>query len=129
MKKDTRLVIIGSVAIDSVETPFGKRDDILGGSATYSGISASFFNKNTAIVAVVGRDFPDKYREALAKRGVNIDGLETADGKTFRWKGNYAYDLNAPVTVYTHLNVFSDFKPKIPRGMETAPYLFLANID
>jgi len=126
---DKRILIIGSVAIDSIETPFGKRNSILGGSATYSSISASFFNKDVNIVAVVGRDFPKAHTSLLARRGIGLDGLEVADGKTFRWKGNYRYDLNSPRTIYTHLNVFKDFKPFVPAGLRNCPYVFLANID
>lgn len=130
MAKDNRILIIGSVAIDSIETPFGKKDDILGGSATFSSISASFFNKTVGIVAVIGKDFPPEYINVLKKRGVNLKGLEVKDdGLTFRWKGDYLKDMESPETLYTHLNVFADFKPKIPKEHKSSPYLFLANID
>jgi len=122
------LLVVGSVAIDSVETPFGKRKEVLGGSATFFSISASFFTK-VNLVAVIGRDFPDRYIRLLKGRGVPLDGLESGKGRTFRWKGKYEYDLNAAHTIYTKLNVFKDFSPKIPEAYRKTPYLFLANID
>lgn len=129
MASDNRILIIGSVAIDSIATPFGKHDSILGGSATYSSVSASFFNRNAGIVAVIGKDFPKHYHTVFKKRCVNTEGLTVEDGKTFKWKGNYTYDLHSPITVYTHLNVFKDFDPVVPPDQKPAPYLFLANID
>lgn len=122
------LLVVGSVAIDSVETPFGKREEVLGGSATYFSISASFFT-NVKLVAVIGHDFPKKYITQLKSREISLDGLEVGKGKTFRWKGNYEYDLNKANTIYTKLNVFKDFSPKIPCAYKKTPYLFLANID
>lgn len=122
------IVVVGSVAIDSIKTPFGKRDNILGGSATYFSMAASFFNK-VNIVAVVGADFPKKYLSLFKNRNINIDGLTIAKGNTFRWKGSYNYDLNTVNTVYTHLNVFKDFKPRIPERLKGTRFLFLANID
>ncbi len=123
------ITIIGSVAQDSVSTPFGKRDNVLGGSATFSSISASHFQKHVGIVSVVGQDFPKKYLNLLEKHNVDLSGLKIEKGKTFKWKGDYNFDLNSPKTVYTHLNVFSDFKPEIPDSYKNAKYLFLANID
>ncbi len=122
------LLVVGSVAIDSVETPFGKREEVLGGSAIYFSISASFFT-NVKLVAVIGRDFPKQYISRLKSRGVSLEGLEVSKGKTFRWKGKYEYDLNKANTIYTKLNVFKDFSPKIPYAYKKTPYLFLANID
>lgn len=122
------LLVVGSVAIDSVKTPFGKRKEILGGSATYFSISASFFTK-VKLVAVVGRDFPNSYIRLLKNKGISLDGLESRKGKTFRWKGKYEYDLNTAHTIYTKLNVFKDFSPRIPEAYRKTPYLFLANID
>lgn len=122
------ILVVGSVALDSIETPFGKRDETLGGSATYFSIAASFFNK-VNIVAVVGRDFPKSYINLFKKRNIGIHGLEIAQGNTFRWKGNYSYDLNTANTIYTHLNVFKDFRPRIPNKLKNCKYLFLANID
>lgn len=122
------ILVVGSVALDSVETPFGKRDNILGGSATFFSFSASFFNK-VDMVAVVGSDFPQNALDLFRKRRIGIDGLEKADGNTFRWKGKYDFDLNTAHTIYTHLNVFERFKPVIPEHLRKSDYVFLANID
>ena len=122
------ILVVGSVALDSLKTPFGKRDSILGGSATYFSVAASFFNK-VNVVAVVGRDFPKKYFSLLHARDIGTDGLHIASGKTFRWKGWYDYDLNTAHTIYTHLNVFKDFDPIVPEHLRKSPYVFLANID
>ena len=122
------LLVVGSVAIDSVETPFGKKDEVLGGSATYFSYSASFFSP-VKLVAVVGNDFPRRHIRILKQRGIDLDGLEIKQGKTFRWKGKYGYDLGDVETVYTKLNLFSSFAPHIPRHYKKSPYLFLANID
>jgi len=102
------ILVVGSVAIDSVKTPFGKRENLLGGSATYFSIAASFFNR-VDIVATVGEDFPKRYIALFKKRGIGLDGLNIAKGKTFRWKGEYDYDLNTATTIATHLNVFKKF--------------------
>ncbi|MBN2453074.1 MAG: bifunctional hydroxymethylpyrimidine kinase/phosphomethylpyrimidine kinase [Candidatus Omnitrophica bacterium] len=122
------ILVVGSVALDSVETPFGKKKEILGGSATFFSITASFFNK-VNIVAAVGEDFPKKYVTLLKSRSVGIDGLTVSKGKTFRWVGRYDYDLNTAHTIATHLNVFKDFNPHIPRHLRQPEFLFLANID
>jgi len=122
------LLVVGSIAIDSVETPFGKRAEVLGGSAVYFSISSSFFT-DVNIVGVVGTDFPVKYIRLLQQKGINTDGLEIQQGKTFRWKGAYGHDLNNANTLFTGLNVFKNFLPKIPRELKKIPYLFLANID
>lgn len=122
------LLVVGSVALDSVKTPFGEEKDVLGGSATYFSISASFFNK-VNLVAVVGEDFPDKYIKLLNSFPINIDALEQIPGKTFRWRGEYNYDLNEAHTLDTQLNVFADFNPKIPESYKESKYVFLANID
>jgi len=122
------ILVVGSVALDSVETPFGKREEALGGSATYFSVAASFFDK-VNLVATVGEDFPERYIALFKNRGIGIDGLVTAKGKTFRWKGKYDYDLNTAHTIYTHLNVFEHFKPVIPKHFKKSPLLFLANID
>lgn len=122
------MLIVGSVATDTVKTPFGKREDILGGSATFSSISASFFTR-PHIVAVVGEDFPKKYISLFKSRGIGTEGIEIAKGKTFHWEGYYDYDLNVAHTVHTHLNVFKDFNPNVPQRLRHSRFVFLANID
>ncbi len=122
------ILVIGSVAFDSVETPFGRGDDVLGGSATYFSASASFFT-GVQLVAVVGEDFPEEPRQFLSSRGVDLSGLQTCPGETFRWKGRYGYDLNEAQTLETHLNVFETFHPQLPESYRQAKYVFLANID
>ncbi|MDH3453952.1 MAG: PfkB family carbohydrate kinase [Desulfuromonadales bacterium] len=122
------ILVIGSVAFDSVETPFGRGDDVLGGSATYFSTSASFFT-GVQLVAVVGEDFPEEPRHFLTSRGVDLTGLQTSPGQTFRWKGRYGYDLSEAHTLETHLNVFETFHPQLPESYRQAQYVFLANID
>ena len=122
------ILVVGSVALDSVETPFGKRKEILGGSATFFSLAASFFSK-VDIVAVVGEDFPKRYVKLLEDNGVGTSGLSVNKGKTFRWKGRYDYDLNTAHTISTHLNVFKDFDPRVPKDLSRPEFLFLANID
>ncbi|MGD0845404.1 MAG: PfkB family carbohydrate kinase [Geobacteraceae bacterium] len=122
------ILVVGSVALDSVETPFGKEDNILGGSATYFSTSASFFT-DVNLVAVVGDDFPQEHVDFLKSRDIDLRGLARVSGKTFRWKGKYSYDLNEAQTLETDLNVFADFKPRIPEEYAAIDYLFLANID
>jgi len=122
------ILVVGSVALDSVETPFGTRDRVLGGSATYFATSASFFTE-VNLVAVVGEDFPEEHTRFLASRNIDLSGLSRVPGKTFHWKGRYGYDLNEAQTLETHLNVFESFKPVIPAAYADADYLILANID
>ncbi len=122
------LLVVGSVAFDSVETPFGKAQDVLGGSATYFSAAASYFT-DVKLVAVVGKDFPENHLELLRGMGVDTGGLQRADGKTFRWKGRYDFDLNQAHTLDTQLNVFASFKPELPDAYKGAEYVFLANID
>jgi sugar/nucleoside kinase (ribokinase family) len=122
------ILVVGSVAFDSVETPFGKADEVLGGSGTYFSTAASYF-ADINLVAVVGEDFPDSHLDFMKERGINIDGLQKVEGKTFRWKGRYEYDLNQAHTLETHLNVFESFDPVIPDSYRDAEYVFLANID
>jgi sugar/nucleoside kinase (ribokinase family) len=122
------VLVVGSVALDSVETPFGKAEDVLGGSATFFSASASHLTK-VSVVGVVGSDFPVENLEPLRKRGVDFSGLEHADGNSFRWRGRYRHDLNSAETLETHLGVFSHFSPKIPDALRSRPYVFLANID
>jgi sugar/nucleoside kinase (ribokinase family) len=122
------ILVIGSVAFDSVETPFGRGDNVLGGSATYFSTSASFFT-GVKLVAVVGEDFPEEPRQFLGSRGIDLTGLQTRPGHTFRWKGRYGYDLNEAHTLETQLNVFETFHPQLPESYRQAKYVFLANID
>ncbi len=122
------ILVVGSVAFDSVETPFGKADEVLGGSGTYFSTAASYF-ADINLVAVVGEDFPDSHLDFMKERGINIDGLQKVEGKTSRWKGRYEYDLNQAHTLETHLNVFESFDPVIPDSYRDAEYVFLANID
>ena len=122
------VLVVGSVALDSVATPFGAVQEALGGSATYFSYSASFFT-GVKLVAIVGEDFPSEHLELLRKRGVDVSGLQVAKGRTFRWKGEYGYDLNEAKTLDTQLNVFADFKPNLAPALRRAPVLFLGNID
>lgn len=122
------LVVVGSVAYDGVETPYGKVDRMLGGACTYIALSASYFTQ-PKIVAVVGDDFDAADRELLANRGIDLAGLEVADGKTFFWQGVYSPDMNDRTTLRTDLNVFADFQPKLPASYKTSPYLLLGNIQ
>ncbi|HMI56177.1 MAG TPA: PfkB family carbohydrate kinase [Gemmatimonadaceae bacterium] len=122
------VLVVGSVALDSVETPFGKADDVLGGSATFFAASASLLT-SVSVVGVVGSDYPMEKLEPLRKRGVDFSGLERAEGSSFRWRGRYRHDLNSAETLETHLGVFSRFSPKIPEKFRSSPYVFLANID
>jgi sugar/nucleoside kinase (ribokinase family) len=122
------VLVVGSVALDSVETPFGKRDDVLGGSATYFAAAAGLLTK-VSVVGVVGEDFPLAQLDFLRRRGVELDGLEAVRGKTFRWKGRYGFDLNAPETLDTQLNVFERFSPKLTPTARRAERIFLGNID
>ena len=122
------LLAIGSVAFDDVETPFGRRERALGGSATYFSLSASRFHP-VRIVAVVGEDFgPDQLR-VFEGRPIDLAGLSRVPGRSFHWQGVYGYDLNEAKTLATHLNVFADFRPDLPAGYRHSPYLFLGNID
>lgn len=122
------VVVVGSVALDSIKTPFGEKADVLGGSATYFSYAASFFT-DVKLVGVIGRDFPQPHLSLLQKRGVDLAGLQTADGDTFRWSGSYEYDMNAAKTLDTRLNVFGAFKPSLPDSYRNADCVFLANID
>ncbi|MCX5778378.1 MAG: PfkB family carbohydrate kinase [Elusimicrobia bacterium] len=122
------ILVVGSVALDSVKTPFGTREDALGGSGTYFSVSASYFT-SVNLVAVVGSDFPQKHINLLKRHAIDVDGLQRVPGKTFRWKGRYTYDLNTAETLDTQLNVFAQFKPSIPEKYKNSKYVFLGNID
>ena len=124
-----KLTVIGSIALDSIETPFGKKKEILGGSATFSSVSASCFTP-VNLISVVGTDFPKKYIQMFSDRNIDMAGVELKKGKTFRWKAKYNYDLSYAETLDTKLNVFKDFKkPAIPENVTSKDNLLLANID
>jgi len=122
------VLVVGSVALDSVETPFGRADEVIGGSATYFAASASHFAP-VQMVGVVGGDYPVDQLAPLAARGVDLAGIERAEGESFRWRGRYRHDLNTAETLETRLGVFSHFRPKIPPQFRSAPFVFLGNID
>ncbi|MBA3892043.1 MAG: sugar kinase [Gemmatimonadaceae bacterium] len=122
------LLVVGSVALDSVETPFGKAENAIGGSGNFFAASASHFAP-VHLVGVVGSDYPMDKLVPLQERGVDLSGVEQAEGSSFRWRGRYTHDLNSAETLETHLGVFSHFRPKIPEAFRNAPFVFLANID
>ncbi|ADY54214.1 PfkB domain protein [Pseudopedobacter saltans DSM 12145] len=123
------LVVIGTVAFDAIETPFGKTDRIVGGAATYATLAASYFYKNAKIVAVVGDDFPKEDIEDLKKRGIDVEGLQIKNGeKSFFWSGRYHNDMNSRDTLVTELNVLADFDPIIPESYQDCEYLMLGNL-
>ncbi len=122
------ILVIGSVALDTIKTPLGKAERILGGSAIYFSASAiNFVPVN--IVATVGEDFPKKHIKFLQNKGINTQGLSIENGKTFHWEGEYGWDFSNPKTIRTDLNVFANFNPKIPKSYQSSKYIFLANID
>ncbi|MDD3844800.1 MAG: PfkB family carbohydrate kinase [Syntrophorhabdaceae bacterium] len=123
-----KLLVAGTVAYDSIETPFGKADNVLGGSALHFTNAASFFT-DVGIVATVGSDFDMEGISFLKERSVDMSGIEVDHGKTFRWEGKYGYDLNQAITLKTELNVIETFRPKVPEDYRSADFLFLANID
>lgn len=122
------LLVVGSVALDTVRTPYGSIQEGLGGSATYFSVAAAMF-RPVRLVAVVGEDFPARHVRFLASRGVDVGGLERTAGKTFRWAGEYRGDMNQATTLRTELNVFATFRPRIPEGYRRSRDVFLANID
>lgn len=122
------VLIVGSIGIDTIITPFGKEKDVLGGSASYASVSARFFSP-VNLVAAVGTDFPRSYRAFLKDRGIDLKGLVIKKGKTFRWKGEYGWDFSDPKTLSTELNVSLNFSPTLPLEYLRSRYLFLANID
>ena len=128
MENEMSVLVVGSIAFDTVETPYGNADDSLGGSALYFSAAASLFCP-VNVVGVVGSDFDASKISFLKKRGVNLDGLYVESGSTFRWGGRYHKDLNKRDTLFTYLNVFESFQPKIPAQYRDADYVFLANID
>jgi len=126
--KPSSLLVVGSVGLDSVETRVGKRTEVLGGAASYFAVAASFLAP-VRLVAVVGTDFPEAHARLLEGRGVDLTGLERVPGRTFRWSGVYAADFSTRTTLETQLNVFQDFRPKLPPAWSAPDYVFLANID
>ena len=121
------ILTVGSVAFDSVRTPFGEASRVVAGAATYFSIAASFFT-DVRLVAVVGDDFTDEHVGVFDGRRIDLAGLQRVAGETFRWRGEYSFDLNTRESIYTHLNVFEDFHPVIPDAFRTTPFVFLANI-
>ena len=121
------ILTVGSVAFDSVRTPFGEASRVVAGAATYFSIAASFFT-DVRLVGVVGDDFTDEHIGVFNGRRIDLEGLQRVSGETFRWRGEYSFDLNTRESIYTHLNVFENFHPVIPEAFRDTPYVFLANI-
>ncbi len=125
----SKLLVVGTVAFDAIETPFGKTDKILGGAGTFIGLAASFFDIDTSIVSVVGGDFPQEYLSLLSRKNIDISGIEIIpDGKTFFWSGRYHNDMNSRDTLATELNVLADFEPKVPEAYKDAEVVMLGNL-
>jgi sugar/nucleoside kinase (ribokinase family) len=122
------LLVVGSIALDSIFTPFGETADALGGSAVYFSVAGSILHP-VQVVGVIGQDYPHHELERLASRGIDWSGVERADGESFRWKGKYSYDLQSRETLETRLGVFADFQPRLPDGFRSARFVFLGNID
>ncbi len=121
------LLVVGSMGLDTIETPFGRAEDVIGGTAIYCGVAASYF-ANVRLVGVVGEDFPAAEIAFLQSRNIDLAGLEIKPGKSFRWGGKYHLDLNSRDTLFTHLNVFETFQPVIPEKYRDTPFVFLGNI-
>ena len=121
------ILTVGSVAFDSIKTPFGEASRVVGGAATYFSIAASFFT-DVRLVAVVGDDFTEEQMQVFSGRRIDLTGLQRVPGETFRWKGEYSFDFNTRDTIYTHLNVFDQFRPVLPESYRPTPFVFLANI-
>ena len=125
----SKLIIVGTVAFDAIETPFGKTDKILGGAATFIGLAASQLNTETAIVSIIGGDFPQNYLDLFSNRSIDISGIELVkDGKTFFWSGKYHNDMNSRDTLATELNVLADFNPIVPEDYKDAEIVMLGNL-
>lgn len=122
------VLIVGSIGLDTIETPFGIVEDVLGGAASYASTAASFFT-DIRLVGVVGHDFPESYLDFMRERHIDLAGLQRDSGATFRWSGYYEFDMNQAHTLATHLNVFEHFQPALPEQYRDSPYIFLANID
>lgn len=121
------ILVVGSMAFDCIETPFGKVDKVLGGSANYFSLAASYFTKINC-VSVVGQDYPDDHIKVLQSKGIDVDGIRREKGNTFYWEGRYGYDMNEAHTLDTQLNVFEGFNPQLPAAYQDSPYVFLGNI-
>lgn len=121
------VLTVGSVAFDSIRTPFGEVSRVVGGAATFFSVAASFFS-DVRLVAVIGEDFGERHMQVFGGRRIDLEGLQRVPGDTFRWKGEYKLDLNTRETIYTHLNVFQDFSPCVPERFRSTPIVFLANI-
>ena len=122
------VLVVGTVSLDTVETPSKRVEDVLGGSGVYAAVAASFFGNTVQLVGVVGADFPQAYTDFLQTRSIDLQGLERVkDGKSFRWGGRYTEDFNVRDTLFTELNVIEDFQPVLPETYKATPYLFLAN--
>ena len=122
------VLVVGSVALDSIENMYGKKDDILGGSASFASYASSFFS-TTNIVGIVGDDFPQKYLDLFASKNIDVEGLHRAEGKTFRWGGKYRHDMVHRDTLFTELGVFDKFNPVLPESYKNSEYVLLANIQ
>jgi sugar/nucleoside kinase (ribokinase family) len=122
------VLVVGSIALDSVKTQLAERREVLGGAASYASIGASFFSP-VNLVGIVGTDFPQEYVKLFKSRGINLDGMEMADGRTFRWSGEYEWDMNQRKTLDLELNVFEHFKPKLPEAYKRTPIVLLGNIS
>src|SRR5437762_8595036 len=122
------ILAVGSIAFDTIKTPYGKKERVLGGSVTHFSLAASFFAE-VRVVGVVGTDFTAQHEAVMTKRGVRTEGIERGKGKTFHWSGEYGDNLNEAKTHLTELNVFEDFKPQVPPEFADSDFLFLANID
>jgi len=124
------ILVVGSLGLDTIETPFAKVEESLGGSAVYISLAASFFSPEVKLVGVVGEDFPEKYIQLLRDHHIDLEGLQIVKGgKTFRWSGKYHYDMNSRETIFTELNVFKDFNPVIPENYRDSKFIVLGNID
>lgn len=121
------VLVVGSLGLDTLKTPFGQVEDVLGGTTSYFALAASMYT-DVQVVAVVGTDFPPSYRQVLESRAVDLRGLQVTDGRTFRWSGEYKFDMNVAETLDTQLNVFADFHPRLPEDYRDTQYVFLANI-
>src|SRR3989304_3239405 len=121
------ILAVGSIAFDTIKTPFGEAGDIVGGSLTYFAVAASYFT-DVNLVAVVGEDFNEEQMRVFAGRRIDMQGVERASGKTFRWGGEYSYNLNSRETLFTELNVFESFQPRLPERYKQADIVFLGNM-